>query len=378
MKFIPTFEYSEETILFFSFAAIAFVHLLYVLLLLRKLAFFKEKKTLEISALPPITVIIAARNESDNLFENLPFILQQNYPEFEVIVINNQSIDDSFYLLKAYQQQYPNLRFIEVEKSKHLRQGKKLPITLGIKGAKYDHLVLTDADCRPMSYNWLTSMASRYTPETELILGYGPYQKKNTFLNRLVRFDTSFIASNYFSFALAKLSYMGVGRNLAYTKELFFKVHGFKSHYSLPSGDDDLFVQQVMTRKNVRIDIEPSSFCFSEAPESFGAWVRQKTRHYSTSKQYNVIKKALLGIYPLTLILMLISFVILLFSSDFRWLTTSVFALVLVIKWWIQGKGLVKLGEKKLANFFPFWDILYAFLIPILFFSVEKKQNNRW
>lgn len=378
MQLLPTFESLPTTILFGLFSSVALIQLLYTIFIHGKLAFFKEKQILDSSDLPTLTVIIAARNESDNLFENLPFILQQNYPVFEVIVINHQSIDDSAYLLNAYQQQYPNLRVIEVAKSKHLRPGKKLPITLGVKGAKYDHLIFTDADCKPSSNEWLQSIAKRFTHGTEIVLGYGPYSRQKGFLNRLVRFDTAWIGTSYMSMALARLPYMGVGRNMAYTKELFNNVRGFKSHYSLPSGDDDLFIQEAAKNRNYRIDIESKSYSYSDASSTWSSWVRQKSRHYSTSNHYSVIKKWLLGIYPFTMLILLVSFVILMFSIEFRWLTLLVFSIVLFLKWWIQGRCFAKLGEKGFIAYLPLWDLFYTLLMPILFYSAEKKQTNKW
>jgi cellulose synthase/poly-beta-1,6-N-acetylglucosamine synthase-like glycosyltransferase len=378
MQVFPSFDFSPVLILFCVFAFMAFIQLVYTFFIHARFAFFKEKKLLQEDELPPISVIIAARNEADNIYENLPFILDQNYPVFEVIVINHQSVDETSHLLNAYQRQFPNLHVIELSKNPHLRPGKKLPITLGVKGAKYDHLVLTDADCKPSSRNWLKSVASRYTAGTELVLGYGPYVRKKGFLNKVIRFDTAWIAVNYFSMALAKLPYMGVGRNLSYTRFLFNEVHGFKSHYSLPSGDDDLFIQEAAKKRNFRINIDEESYCYSEPAEKWNSWIRQKTRHYSTSDKYQVIKKSLLGIYPLTLLFTLISFVILMFNSEYRLITLSVFGLLLIIKWWIQAKCLIRLGEKKFVPFVPLWDVFYTVLIPTLYYSGEKKRPNRW
>lgn len=378
MEFLPDFDVFPDNWVFYFFAGIAFIHLIYVLLIHGRLAFFKEKSKLSEDDLPGVSVLIAARNEADNLFENLPLILEQDYPEFEVIVINHQSVDETSHLLSAYQRQYPHLHVIELTRNQHLRPGKKLPITLGVKGARYEYLILTDADCKPQGKNWLRSMASRFTAGKEIILGYGPYIRKKGFLNRIIRFDTTWIAINYFSMALAKLPYMGVGRNLAYTKEIFINVHGFKSHYALPSGDDDLFIQEAAKKKNYSINLDPDSYCFSEASETWSGWRKQKTRHYSTSSRYNVIKKWLLGIYPLTLLFFYISFVILMFSSEFRWITLAVFGFALIFKWWIQGRCLYKLREKSFVPFLPFWDLFYAILIPFMYFSAEKKQQKRW
>ncbi len=378
MKFLPIFEFGIPLITFMFFSFMAFINLLYTFFIYSRLAFFKEKPILDENKLPPVSIIVAARNESDNLYENLPLLLQQNYPEFEVIVINHQSVDDSAYLLTAYCQQYPNLRVIEVAKNQHLKPGKKLPLTLGIKGAKYEHLVFTDADCKPSSKRWLRSMAQQFVPGKEIVMGYGPYISQKGFLNRVIRFDTAWIAINYFSMALAKLPYMGVGRNLAYTKSAFKAVQGFKSHYSLPSGDDDLFIQEAAKKKNYTINLDKYSYCYSDANNSWSSWIRQKTRHYSTANRYGVIKKVMLGIYPFTMLMLLFSFVILMFNTDFRWLTLSIFVFTLLLKWWIQGRCFVKLNEKSFVKYLPLWDILYVFLIPIIYYTSEKKEPTKW
>jgi uncharacterized membrane protein YbaN (DUF454 family) len=178
--------------------------------------------------------------------------------------------------------------------------------------------------------------------------------------------------------ALSKLPYMGVGRNLGYTKTVFNSVSGFKSHYSLPSGDDDLFIQQAAQKSNYTVNIDPDTFCFSPAAPSWSRWVRQKSRHYSTSNQYKVIKKLLLGIYPVTLLLLWLSFVILLFKADFRIIDGIVFGIVILLKWWIQGKCLLKLQEKNFVFLLPFWDVFYAVVTPMLFFLTEQKRNTKW
>jgi len=352
------------------------IQLLYVIVIYARLAFFKQKP--KNPELPSISVIIAARNEADNIYENLPVILSQDYPKFEVIVVVNQSIDESKFILDAYCQQYSNLRYTNVERSKHLRPGKKLSLTIGIKAAKYEHLVFTDADCLPSSKQWLQEIAGQFNEKKELVLGYGPYLKEPSLLNKVIRFDTAWIAVNYLAFALAKLPYMGVGRNLAYTKGAFYGVGGFKSHYSLISGDDDLFIQEAAKKNNYSISINSESFCYSSPEKKWSSWIRQKTRHYSSSSKYQVIKKALLGIYPLTLILMYIFFITLLTNEDFRWITLAGFGFIFVLKWVVQGRCFYKLNERSFVATLPLSDLMYAVLSPVLFYSAGNKTNNRW
>ena len=378
MEFIPAFDLSIIFYLFVAFALFATIQLLYVLLIHARLAFHRMDKQPTNSQLHPVSVIIAARNESDNLFKNLPIILEQNYPEYEVIVVNHQSMDDSNYILNAFQMEYSYLKVVNVEKNPHLLTGKKLPLTLGVKAAKYEHLVFTDADCLPKSNLWLQKMVEKFTEKKSIVLGYGPYQEEKGLLNKIIRFDTIFIALNYFSFALSKMPYMGVGRNLAYTKEVFNSVKGFKSHYSILSGDDDLFIQETAKNKNYSMQLDPDSFCYSEAETTWKAWLQQKSRHYSTSVRYKVMNKALLGIYPMTLLLFWISFVILMFDSEYRWITLAYFGLVVVVKWWIQGRCLLKLKAKSFILLLPFLDLFYAVLIPSMYYASEKSTNSKW
>ena len=231
MEFLPGFELNLHLIVFCFMALMLFIQLLYIFLVYIRFAFYKEKKGEQTMQLPPVSVVIAARNESDNLYHFLPRILNQNYPDFEVVVVNHQSIDDSYHVLNALKMHYPNkLKIVEVERSKHLGTGKKFPLSLGIKAALHDHLVFTDADCAPTSDQWLRLMVSKFSDKKELVLGYAPYKMEKGFLNRLIRLDTVMIAMNYFSYALARVPYMGVGRNMAYTKQLFNSVNGVKSH----------------------------------------------------------------------------------------------------------------------------------------------------
>lgn len=374
--FFPVLDFDIWTILFFTFCGIALIQLIYIILVFGRLAFYKQKE--KQNSFPPLSIIIAARNEADNIYDNLPSILEQNYPNFEVIVVVNQSVDESKHILQAYQQQYPNLRYTIVEKEKHLRPGKKLSLNIGIKAAKHEHLILTDADCKPSSKNWLREIGSQFTDQKQIVLGYGPYQYEKGLLNKLIRFDTAWIAINYLSFALAKVPYMGVGRNLAYTKKVFESTNGFKSHYSLPSGDDDLFIQEAARKKNYTVAIHPDSHMYSSAEKTWESWILQKSRHHTTSSRYQFIKKALLGIYPLSLILLYSFFVSLMWNENFRWLTLALMVFLLIIKWVIQGRCFFKLNERTFVGTFLISDLLYAIITPIIYYTSDNKRTNRW
>ncbi|MGB0914667.1 MAG: glycosyltransferase [Crocinitomicaceae bacterium] len=376
IEFLPVLDFNVATYIFVLFCIMSAAQFLFLVLVFSRLAFHKNRVKEPNSE--GVSILIAARNESENLFKNLPFILEQDYPEFEVIVINHQSRDDSKYILDAYQREYKNLKVISLERSQHLKYGKKLPLTIGIKGAKYNQLLLTDADCKPSGNQWLKSMTSYFTDKHQIVLGYGPYIKSKGLLNKVIRFDTAWIAMNYLSMAKAKMPYMGIGRNMAYTKTAFDKVNGFKSHYSLSSGDDDLFIQEAAKKRNYTINIAPESFCYSAPSSSWSRWIKQKSRHYTTSERYKVIKKLMLGIYPLSLLIMMISFVTLLFDSNFIWVTLAIFTFVLLIKWIILGRSFSKLKESKFIALLPLLDIAYAILTPIMYYAIDKTDKNKW
>ncbi len=356
-----------------------FVQLFITLFIHARFSLHKPKDSnLSAENFPPVSIVIATRNEADNLYHNLPLLLTQDYPNFEVILVNHQSIDESSFLISAYMREFPNLRTIDIERSAHLKTGKKFPLTLGIKAAKYEHLLLTDADCKPASDQWLKSMILGFNPQKEIVIGYGPYLHAKGLLNRWIRFETAWIAANYFSFALAKIPYMGVGRNMAYKKETFNRVGGFKKHYSLPSGDDDLFIQATAKNNNTDIVINPNSFMYSKAKNTWSDYIRQKSRHLSATMYYKVIKKWLLGIYPLSMLGMLISFVFLLRNNEYWFLATCVFSLVTIIKWIVQGINFKKLDSKSFVWALPVLDVVYVLMSTIIYYSIDKKAVKKW
>ena len=267
-------------------------------------------------AMHPVSIVIAARNEEKNLLENIPKIMAQNHPNFEVIIVNDSSWDDTADVLKALSLSYPQLHVIHIDEEKQNMQGKKFAITLGIKAAKHDIILLTDADCEPASEHWITEMTKGLSDSKQLAIGFSPYARTEGWLNRLIRFDTLLIGCQYMGFARSGAPYMGVGRNLAYHKDLFFKIGGFKSHYSIASGDDDLFVNQVATGKNTWVVSTPESQTISEPKHSWNAWFTQKRRHFTTSGMYKTSHKLMLSIWPLSFaILMLAGIVALYFHT---------------------------------------------------------------
>ncbi len=247
---------------------------------------------------PMVSVIICARNEADNLREFLPKVLTQKYPNYEVIVVDDESQDDTRLVIEQYQQQYPNLRTTFVPHEARIRSSKKLALTLAAKAAKGEYLLLTDADCYPDSDQWIRKMQHGFDNGAEVVLGYGAYIQTKGLLNRLIQYDTLFSAMQYLGMALMGHPYMGVGRNLAYTKELFFREKGFAGLLGTRAGDDDLFVNKVAHRGNTNIVVTTGSETRSVPKHTFSEWILQKRRHLSVSPQYATSTKWLLTAEP--------------------------------------------------------------------------------
>ena len=349
------------------------VQLLYLFVFYLKLALYKQIKQ-EKSHEIPISIIICAKNEATNIKENLSFILNQKYSKFEVIVVNHDSNDDSEEILSEFEKKHDHLKALSFKNNK---SGKKEPISYAIEHASYEHLIFTDADCKPNSDLWINKFSNGFK-EKEIIIGYGPHTKSKGLLNFLIRLDTAIIGITYLSYALSKLGYMAVGRNMGYTKSIFKSTNGFASHKDVVSGDDDLFIQKALKKDNFNVNIDPETYCFSATPQSWKSWLNQKNRHHSSSNKYKVINKALLGIYPLSLVLMWFSFVSLFCEVEYRSFGLSLFCFVLLIKWIIQGAALNKIKERSFIILFPFLELIQN-IIMIVFFSLKGlNKKNKW
>ncbi len=319
----------------------------------------------------PISVIISARNESKNLTEYLPYILEQNYPDFEVVVVNDCSGDDSDEVLERMKLSYPHLKVVTITEHARFKTGKKFALTLGIKAAKNEHLLFTDADCKPESTNWITRMAAHFTGDVQLVLGFSPYFKTGGFLNSLIRFETVKAALN-------GDPYMGIGRNMAYTKTLFFSNKGFASHMHVLSGDDDLFVNQNGTAANTAIEIHPESFVYTEGKSSFGALYRQKKRHMGVGKLYKNSHRRLLSFDALSGFFLYILFIISAAANIEPLLALGLFIFRWILQVIIYRKSFAKLNAASQLWYLPLLDFVYYIYINVFGTIGTFVKTTQW
>lgn len=348
--------------------------------LFSRLAFYKtDKEQAQTDFQPPVSVVICAHNERHNLERYLPEIMSQDYDDFEVVVVNDCSDDDTEELLVELSRLNPALKVVHLRQSLNFFRSKKFPLSMGIKSAKNEVLLLTDADCAPAGRNWISEMIAPYRQsDTEVVLGYGPYRRKPGLLNLLIRFDTLQIAMQYLSYALAGKAYMGVGRNLSYKKSLFLKNKGFISHYNIPSGDDDLFISQVAVKKNCRIVISDASRTFSEAKPYFGAWFRQKRRHLSTGVLYKLSTRFLLGTYVQAQWLFYAGVALLFISGSPWWFPAGFIILRLTNQLIVHRKASQQLGEGNIWMITPFAELFFMVFNPLIVFSNLVSRPYTW
>lgn len=326
----------------------------------------------------PVSIIIAARNAQKKLERNLESILNQKYPKFEVIIVNDCSFDNTKEWVEKLQQIHSNIKLVNLELDEKYHKGKKFAITIGIKAATYDTLLFTDADCHPNSEDWIREMVA-VKGEKEIVLGFSPHHKKGKWWHFLIHYETLHTAMQYFGYAIRKIPYMGVGRNLMYNKTTFFRYKGFASHQHILSGDDDLFIQEAADNKNVAICVSPNSFVSTDAAQTFRQWIFQKLRHQSTAKVYKTKFKLLLGSFSLAQILFIsLGAFLLTFFVSRPLLTYQEFPIWMIILGLILLRYLIHgilfyRPSKHFGYPIAFWlapifDVVYTFYI--LFFGV--------
>lgn len=335
---------------------------------------------------PGVSVLVCAHNEAYNLSAYLYALLSQDYPTYEVIVVDDGSEDKTREVIESYMVQDKRLRTTFVPKEARVRSTKKLALTLAAKAAQYDYLLLTDADCTPESTHWISEMMTGFKPSTkEIVLGFGAYFYEKGFVNRLVRYDTLFNGLRYLSAAAHGHPYMGVGRNLAYKKELFFKTGGFKKMMTNRAGDDDLFVNHVANRKNTAVVTSRDSITWSPAKTTMRDWWQQKRRHLSVSHDYRWSTKIRLALEPMSRGLFYLLVLTLSVAFACQPIVGSplsilaALALGLFLLRWIVQSSIINLSAKRMGlhgfNMFTILGMdIFLPLVSLYMLCVPKKQ----
>ncbi len=362
-------------VLLYALGTVALANCFYYLLF-AKFSLHKDHRTKDLTK-PSLSLIVCAKNEAENLLKHIPLWLAQEYPDFELILINDASVDDTLEVMEQFAERDSRIQIVNVKNNEAFWANKKYALTLGIKRAKNTQLIFTDADCSPASPEWLSLMSAHFSNKKHIVLGYGGYEKQPGLLNKMIRFETVMTAIQYFSYAKAGFPYMGVGRNLAYTSEVYYENNGFMGHIKVASGDDDLFVNEAATARNTAICTAPRAFTYSIPKKKRRNWIIQKKRHYSTAKLYKTKHKFLLGIHYTSILLFWILSIAVLFTEYWE-IGVIVILFRILLQYVIIGKGARKLRENDIVALIPLYELFLIFIQMSIFISKRRENNPRW
>jgi glycosyltransferase involved in cell wall biosynthesis len=360
--------------------ALSIVGIQITYLFLFLIAFSKKKSALQATTDPPVSIVVCAHDEEENLRELIPQLLNQQYSDFEVIIVEDRSNDNTFdYLLDATKQ-HGKLKMVRVTQTPEHINGKKFGLTLGIKASKNDWILFTDADCRPNGPNWIKEMSAGFTTENQIVLGVSVYEKEKGLLNNFIRFETFLTAIQYMGWALLGNPYMGVGRNLAYRKSLFINNKGFHPYLKITGGDDDLFVNAHAKRKNTAVIIGRESLVSSKPKRTWNDFYYQKIRHLSVGKNYKFSDRIILGIFSVTWILNWIFVLPFTPFSAWKYLLAACIGVRWILLILLFNHAPRKMGDSFDGWKTPFLDFIYAFYYivvgPVAFFSKKVRWKN--
>lgn len=367
------------SVIFYLFIISLCIQLIFYLFSFSRLAFYKKPiQKIEKQEFKPVSVIVCVQNEEHNLRILLKSLLNQDYPDFEIIIIDDRSTDDTYDYLKKKRNEIPQLKIIHVENVPVGFNGKKYGLTLGIKSAKNDIMLFTDADCEPISNKWIQEMAGSFTDSKKIVLGYSQYYSLKGFLNTFIRYETLYTGIIFLSAALGGSAYMGVGRNIAHKRSFFLENKGFKGHMKVIGGDDDLYVNEHSNKKNTGIAIGPDTMVLSIPKNSWKAYFIQKRRHLSVGKFYNFWDKIKLNLLAVSQLIFWLTFFILIISWQEPYIVLAGFVLRISIVCYIFQHAIKKLGDNFNIWLVPVFDLLFVFYYFIIGYSAFFSKNIKW
>jgi glycosyltransferase involved in cell wall biosynthesis len=364
------------TTLLYIFLISLFIQLVFFLLIFSRLAFFKQKNPI-LKEHKGVSIIVAAHNEIENLKKLIPVLLAQNYIDFEIILADDRSEDgtEDFIRKKFTDQRLSLIRIDEADKNTN---PKKNALSKAIALSSKEIILLTDADCMPLSNEWISEMIRPIHEGKEIVLGYSQYEYKPGLLNLLIRYETFYTAVQYFSLALTGNPYMGVGRNLCYLKKTFLENKGFEGHQHITGGDDDLFIRDISKKDNVGICLSKAGQTASIPKTDFNSWLIQKRRHLSAGRHYKAKDRMILSLLSLSQILFWISlFALTILHVDLSFiiigflLRTSVFIAIFALI-------LNKLEDRIKWYVLPFLDLFYVIYYIAAGLMTLSSKNIRW
>jgi glycosyltransferase involved in cell wall biosynthesis len=330
---------------------------------------YPDDRDIKHSGDEPASVIVCAHNEIQNLKNLIPKLLGQTYADFEVVVVDDRSSDGSYEYLLKERETNNRLKLVRVEWTPDHVNSKKYALTLGIKSAQNEFMLMTDADCEPVSSNWLKQMTKHFNDRADFVLGFSYYKKASGFLNLFIRYETLQTAIMYITMALSGMPYMGVGRNIGYKRSFFLTKKGFNKFLHITGGDDDLFVNKHSSGKNTVVVMHPDSVILSEPKKTFRTYITQKIRHISVSKLYRSKHKFIIGVISFSKILFwILGLFLLIFTYKILWVA-GLFSIQLLLLLWVYNRFTKILKVK--YEVYSLWLMDFVYISYLVLFSLR-------
>jgi len=309
-----------------------------------------------------VSIVVYANGDIESLQKNLPLFLNQDYPQFEVIVVNDGFDDESENILKRVSIENHHLYYNFVPNNTQYLSHKKLALTMGIKAAKYDTILFTEITCQPLCNHWISSMVSAYKDNTEIVLGFSSYPYDCSFFHKLIAYDNLNTGLQMIASALAHSPYMGNGKNLSYNKAIFFAHKGYSHSLNLHVGSDDLFINQVATKNNTEVQYNSESIIYLNKIGSWNEWRDFKMSRATTQHYYKGGRLSFYRTEYLSYILFLCSSCATLFVGiTGNWLISLLAGLLILVRYVTKGiifhKSALLLQQKPSIFWFPILEI---------------------
>jgi glycosyltransferase involved in cell wall biosynthesis len=349
-----------------------------------------EKHYSDLSDQRPISVVIATRNEHDQVRQNLPFFLDQNYANFEVVVVIDDSDKDLVYIMNEFEKRYSNLKIVSFDWARNFFVSRKFAESVGIKSATHDRILLSHISTRPASPEWISQMSNTLSDNKKIVIGYYTLASKTSLLNAFVRFDTFFYTLRYLRAAISGNPFTADSRNLAFDRSLFHETKTVARFYNVNTGDEDMFVNKAATADNTTIEIHPNAFVKGQEAINFGDWFSKKIRHRVLLREFKAANRLGLAIHDWFMALFyLVLFAI--FGCSFL-PTTSIFdvplellmiaggivLLKLLAQWIVFKRIMSRFKERGFLLLIPVFDLMKLILLPVLLFVGLFTKRITW
>lgn len=362
------------------FGVITLIQLVYYYVIYGRFAFHRKKSALGFRDIP-VSVVIVVRDDAALAVQNLPQLLDQQYSSFEIVIVNDRSRDEnSLQAIREYKDRYPNIKLVDLSTAVSTSRGKKMAISMGVKCATYDHILLTAPNCKPSSRQWLSKMAQNFQFQQKIVLGYNTFEKKKGLYSHFLLYDNLVGAVQYFAHALMHSTYRGDLNNLAFVRPLFYKQNGFIAYNHLLYGEEDIFVHRASTPNNVAVEYDPDAATLQQHTPSYGYWRLHKVSLYFTRKYNSMRNRLLLSGYELTNLLfyalLALSIVAALHQPTALYITAGIAVLRIASLYVVMGISAARLQEKQNIPSLLFYDFLFAILTPLLWLSAKLHHKK--